>query len=229
MNPNGAFETDDAHYLLANVSEAATRVNLINPGTNDLSVPASHTGPTYSQGNGLTGNGVYDGSEANGATVLVGDTNLSALSNYSQNACHIGVQVNSDVQSNNIDVGSQGAATTNFIARSTTNQTSQRLNSATNLQYSNSDAEGYYVALRTASDSMITYKDGSAMGSAGSQASAAVVSAPLVVCGYNGPLYQGNEQQLGLVHIGGVLTAQQIDDRNTAFAAYKSALTTLLA
>lgn len=212
MKAAGHWAKSERVYTITAHEDAPSRIDWKNPGSNML---ALHNTPVFTVDSGWKGS----------ATGLLRDaTNLSTLTLYQRDDCHACVFVVADAVS--IDgpcVGQvSGGASMQLWPRRSSGYFRSRLNhNAGSFDATNgADDLGLFTAVRTASNAVESYRNGTSLGT-GTDASTGVAASPLSVCGVG---TSPSDHVVGFVSIGSQLSATEVADLYTAVNAYMTAV-----
>lgn len=143
-----------------------------------------------------------------------------------QNDAHIGIYSPFGDIVDPVDFGNDNSI---LWLRQTGDLCTWRINSATNLQFTLTNAAGHFIASRTSANAMSLYKDGVSISSSTSNPSTAPTATyPFRVGGRNGPSPTFSGRKLSVVHFGKGLTAQQAADLTARLASFFSARAAML-
>lgn len=189
------------------------RINWIAPGTDDLSETGT---PVWTEDRGYTGVGVT-------ANYLSSATNLSALTNFTQDSAVAAIFVVADAVAadTNSMAASNGTGAFSLWPRQSSGYFRSRINQGSNFDATNGSNDlGLFTATRRNSTDLESYRNATSLGTA-SIASIVRPNFPAVVCG-NGAT--GSDQQIGLALLGSQLSDDEVTDLYNAVNAYMVAV-----
>lgn len=197
----------DALYIFKMHDAQAARINLVNPGTHNLSVSGS---PVFTAGAGYAG-------AASG--YLQTSANISTFSNFSQNSAHIGGYIESAQFANTSVIGSEvenieirlstSGIFTYFAINTTGDAISRTIAGLT----------GHSVASRLNSSQAFFVRNGALVGGVVSNTSVAVGANPFKVCG---GVSGNNTSQFSFAHVGSGLTEAESNGLYQRILTYRS-------
>lgn len=199
----------DALYIFKMHDAQAARINLVNPGTHNLSTSGS---PVFTAGAGYTG-------AASG--YLQTSANMNTFSKFTQNNAHLGVYFTSATNLNVGVIGSQSNVN-EIRASSALNQNSYAM---CNASYVSGEAtrtfvNGHRVVSRPSSSVYRHFGNGVQLGADNSRASSAIAANTLKVCGG----ISGNEtaSTVEVAHVGENLTVTECNNLYQRILTYRS-------
>lgn len=153
-----------------------------------------------------------------------GTTNISDYTQYTLNDCHASVFIVTDASSMDGPAVGQvsGGASMQLWPRRSSGYFRSRLNrNAGSFDATNgTDDLGLFTAVRTASDAVESYRNGTSLGT-GSDASVGVVASPIATCGVG---TSPSDHEVGFVSAGAALTDAEVASFYTAVSDYMTAV-----
>ena len=203
---DGLWSKFDALYIFKMHTAQAAQLNLIQPGTHDLSTSGS---PVFTADAGYAG-------AASG--YLKTSANISTFSKFSQDSAHIGGYIESAQTANTPAIGS---ALKNIEIRPFTGgNTFFAINTTGNaIGRAVASGVGHPVASRLNSSEAFFVKNGALSGAVASNASVAVSANPFKVCG---GIFNNNASQFSFAHVGSGLTEAECDDLYQRILTYRT-------
>jgi hypothetical protein len=208
---SGIWAKLDILYVLAAHDAQAARLNWKAPGSFTLTATNA---PTFTSDRGYAGDGSTSYLDTGWAPATNGV-------NYTQDSAAYGVWSLTSAQSAAGTFGTRTSTDARAILRNASDQLKYTINSATQTTIANTDASGLFVVSRSAAAVTQSYRNGAALGAAGSGTSAALSAVNFGV-GEAGAAF--SSYQVAAAFTGGNLSAAEQASLYTALQAFLHAL-----
>lgn len=212
LKTTGVWSKLDCLYLLAAADAQAALINWKTPGTFNLTLADA---PTFTTDRGYTGDGVNDSL----ATGFVPSGGM-----YAQDSAHIGAWVLNDITSASAyAIGETSGSTPNAYIRprSTATEAVWTVNNATAVTTAGvTTSAGHTMINRSASDAQQIYKDGAELGTSTGASTGLPTTAIHLLRGFS----VFSAHQIAAAHIGGSLSATEVEDLYVALTVYLTAV-----
>ena len=213
MKADGIWTKMKAIYPIVGGTASSHAVNLKTPGTFNLSFA---TGVTHSS-NGMVGNG----------STGYADTNFTPSTNgMLLNSAHLSFYSRTDLNTYQVEMGNwNGSASTLLLIRQAGNGTVRMNNGALNINFANTNAQGFYLSNRTASNVIKAFKNG-AVQVTSAQVSNSLPTNKIALLAFNdnGLIQYYSTKQCAFASIGDGLTDTDAANFYTAVQAFQTTL-----
>ena len=202
-----------AIYPIVGGVASSHAVNLKTPGTFNLTFAS---GVTHSA-NGMVGNG----SSGYADTIFTPSTNGMLL-----NSAHLSFYSRTDLNTYQVEMGNwDGTASTLLLIRQTGNGTVRMNNGASNVNFANTNAQGFYLSNRTASTVIKAFKNGVVQVTSALASNSLPTNQIFLLAFHdNGLIQYYSTKQCAFASIGDGLTDTDAANFYTAVQAYQTTL-----
>lgn len=209
---DGLWSKFDTLYLLGIHADQPSRVNLVNPGTDTLTVTGS---PTFTPGSGSIGGWVG----ASGG-YLETTTLSTAFAKYTQNNAHFGFYCETSYNLNGSAMGT--ILNANEIRPYASGYQYTMINASYAFGTAGrvvADSIGHSVANRTSSTTYKAYRDGVKLGANSSVTSTALAAVTLKICG---GIFGVPTGRFSLAHSGSKFTDGEVTDLYDRYETFRT-------